>query len=269
MKRLVNMNRGSKPLSVLRWHRHVPQQGLTMVELLVAMTLGLVILLAIGSVYLGSRATYRIQEDNARLQETGRYALEVLGRSVRQAGYWNIPISPVSNATAFGGTAITGTDGASGASDTVTVQYDGLAGDRDCEGNTLAANAIVQDAYRLNGNDLQCDGNADSTVDPQTLVSDIEDVQILYGIDTNNDQSVDQYVAAPADWNQVYSARVCVLARSPNSVNNAPQRFLNCRGALGISTGTAAFTTAGAGDLRLRRVFVATYSLRNRITNLP
>lgn len=264
------MNRDGKPYSpVLRWRRHVSQQGLTMVELLVAMTLGLVILLAIGSVYLGSRATYRIQEDNARLQETGRYALEVLGRSLRQAGYWNIPISPVSKATAFGGTAITGTNGASGAPDTVTVQYDGLAGDRDCEGNTLAANAVVQDAYRLNGSDLQCDGNADGTVDPQALVSDIEDVQILYGIDTNNDQSVDQYVASPANWNQVYSARICVLARSPNSVNNVPQRFLNCGGALGTFTGTAAFTTAGAGDLRLRRVFVATYSLRNRITNMP
>ncbi|WP_296825280.1 PilW family protein [Thiobacillus sp.] len=249
----------------------IQQKGFTLVELLIAMTLGLVILLAIGSIYIGSRATFRMQDDNARLQETGRYALEVFGRSIRQAGFWNMPISPVSKATGFGGTAITGVDGAAGAPDTVTVQYDGLTGDRDCEGNVLAANAVVQDDYRLSGNDLQCDGNADGTVDYQTLVSDIEDVQVLYGIHASggSDQSVEQYVAAPADWGQVYSVRVCVQARSANSVNNAPQRYLNCGGALGTATGAAAFTTAGANDLRLRRVFVATYSLRNRVTNVP
>lgn len=246
------------------------QAGLTLVEMMVSMTLGLLILLAIGSVYLGSRATYRMQEDNARLQETGRYALEVLGRSLRQAGYWNIPANlPNSRATAFGGTTIAGANGVAGAPDTVTVQYDGLAGDRDCEGNTLAANAVVQDAYRLNGNDLQCDGNADGTVDHQSLVSDVEDVQVLYGIDTNSDQSVDQYVAAPANWAQVYSARVCILARSANQVNPERQRFLNCGGALGTATGAAAFTQAPANDFRLRRAFVGTFSLRNRITSTP
>lgn len=245
------------------------QAGFSLVEMLVAMALGLLILLAIASIYVGSRQTFRMQDDNARLQETGRYALEVLGRSIRQAGFWNMPISPVATATAFGGTAITGTNGAAGAADTLTVQYDGLTGDRDCEGNALAANAVVQDAYRLNNSELQCDGNADGTVDHQALVSDIEDVQILYGIDTNNDQSADQYSALPANWNQVVSARVCVQARSANSVNSAPQRFLNCGGALGTASGAAAFTTAGANDLRLRRVFVATYNLRNRVTNVP
>jgi type IV pilus assembly protein PilW len=252
-----------------RGRTRTQQKGLTLVELMIAMTLGLLILLAIGSIYIGSRATFRMQDDNARLQETGRYALEVLGRSIRQAGFWNMPTSAVAKATGFGGTAITGVNGAAGAADSLTVQYDGLVGDRDCEGNALAANAVVQDAYRLNGNDLQCDGNADGTVDPQTLVSNIEDVQILYGIDTNGDQSVDQYVAAPANWGQVYSTRICVQARSANRVSNAPQRYLNCGGALGTAAGAAAFTTAGANDLRLRRVFVATYSLRNRVTNVP
>jgi type IV pilus assembly protein PilW len=97
-------------------------------------------------------------------------------------------------------------------------------------------------------------------------VDNLEDLQILYGIDTiGGDKSADQYVAAPGNWGQVVSARVCVQARSPNNVNNAPQRFLNCGGALGTATGGAAFTTAGAGDLRLRRTFIATINLRNRV----
>lgn len=241
-----------------------PHSGLTLVELMIAMTLGLLILLAIGSIYIGSRQTYRMQEDSARLQETGRYALETIGRSIRQAGFWNMPINPVATATAFGGTPVTGTNGAS---DTVTVQYDGLIGDRNCEGGALAANAVITDAFRLTGSDLECDGNADGTFQP--LVSDIEDVQILYGIDTNNDQSVDRYTATPANWNQVFSARVCVQARSANNVSSSPQTFLNCAGALGTASGAAAVTAAAAGDFRLRRTFIATYNLRNRVTNLP
>lgn len=249
------------------------QCGLTLVELMIAMTLGLLILLAVASVYLGSRQTYRMQEENARLQETGRYALEVLGRSIRQAGFWNMPINPVATATAFGGTPITGTDGAAGAPDTVTVQYDGLAGDRDCEGTVLVANAVISDAYSLNGSNLVCDGN-DALAAASPLVSDIEDVQIIYGVDTtptDNIQSVGQYKAVPtaAEWPFVIAARVCVQARSANNVNSVPQRFLNCGGALGTATGAAAFTTAAAGDFQLRRTFVATYNLRNRVTNVP
>jgi len=260
----------------MKRHGRSQQLGLTLVELMIAMTLGLLILLAVASIYIGSRQTFRMQEENARLQETGRYALEVVGRSIRQAGFWNMPLNPVASATAFGGTPITGANGAAGASDTVTVQYDYLAGDRDCEGtvpSTLAAPpAFVTDAYRLTGTNLECDGtDADATFQP--LVSDIEDVQILYGLDTvGNDQSADQYTPTltAANQGQVVSARVCVQARSGNSVNNTPQTFLNCSGALGTAaTAAAAFTAAGANDLRLRRTFVATYNLRNRVTNVP
>ncbi len=62
------------------------QTGFSLVELMIALTLGLIVLLAISSIYIGSQQTYRVQDDNARIQEAGRYALEVIGRSIRQAG---------------------------------------------------------------------------------------------------------------------------------------------------------------------------------------
>src|SRR4030065_1077179 len=167
-----------------------------------------------------------------------------------------MPSNPVDLATACVGTPITGVKAASPTPDTVTVQYDGLTGDRDCEGTVLTANAVITDAYSLTANNLVCDGN-DALAAASPLVSDIEDVQILYGVDTNNDQSADRYMATPANWAQVVSARGCVQARSANNVNNAPQRFLNCGGALGTATGAAAFTTAAPGDLQLRGTFIA------------
>lgn len=60
--------------------------GLSLVELMIAMTLGLVVLLAVGQVYLSSSRTYRTQEALSRLQESARYALETLGYDIRMAG---------------------------------------------------------------------------------------------------------------------------------------------------------------------------------------
>ena len=271
------------------------QKGFTLVELMIAITLGLIVLLAIGSIYIGSRQTYRVQEDNARLQEAGRYALEVIGRSLRQAGadtelsFGSAAINPTCSAPSAC-TPVIGTNGTGAAPDTLTVQFfagrdelDSGTGNwitRDCTGGivtytptgTVITNLIDvgPDAGSLaTGTGLRCTGNAGGI---QALVSDVEDFQVLYGIDTTNDQSADQYVASPtaAQWPQVVTARVCVLLQSANNgLAVAPQRYLNCAGALGTATGVGAFTTAAAGDLRLHRSFAATYNLRNRIRLAP
>jgi type IV pilus assembly protein PilW len=256
------------------------QLGLTLVEIMVSLTIGLIVLAAIGSVYLGSRQTYRVQEDNARLQEAGRYALEVIGRSVRQAGAdAEMSFNPVTGTpecnVAGVCVPVAGTNGA--ASDTLIVQF--YAGreelnagawiTRDCTGGVIASGNVVTNTFDLNGTDLRCTGGVGGA---QPLVSDIEDLQIIYGIDTSGDQSANQYVAAPtaAQWLQVVTARVCVQIRSANNgLAVTPQRFMNCAGALGTAVGAGAFTAAAAGDLRLHRSFVATYNLRNRINGAP
>ena len=264
-------------------HPHMPrcdsrlsQAGLTLLELMISLSLGLLLLTGIGTIYVGSNQTYRVQEQNARIQESGRYALEVIGRSVRQAGYWNIPTNPIALQTAFGGTAVSGTDNATNGTivDTVAVQYDGVAGSRDCEGTNITAAMIpvvVQDAIQLDvaNFELECESNVDGTVanDPQPLVSNVEDLQFHYGIDTTGDQSANRYVTANnvASWNRVVSVRACILIRSEEQgITTSTQSFLNCANAL---SGTGTLTAAG--DSRLRRTFVATFNLRNRVTNLP
>ena len=61
--------------------------GFTLVELMVAITIGLIILAVMSQVYVGSKRTYRSQEALSRLQENGRYAIDFLGRDIRMAGY--------------------------------------------------------------------------------------------------------------------------------------------------------------------------------------
>ncbi len=62
------------------------QRGLSLVELMIGIALGLVVILAVVYVFAGSRASYRHQESFSGVQEAGRIALEVLGRDIRMAG---------------------------------------------------------------------------------------------------------------------------------------------------------------------------------------
>ena len=63
------------------------QQGFSLIEMMVASTIGLLLLAGLGTVYLGSRQTYRQQDALARMQEGARYAFEVMTVDIRQAGY--------------------------------------------------------------------------------------------------------------------------------------------------------------------------------------
>lgn len=63
------------------------QRGLSLIELMISLALGLLVVLAVTYVFAGSRANYRHQDALSAVQESGRIALEVLTRDVRMAGY--------------------------------------------------------------------------------------------------------------------------------------------------------------------------------------
>lgn len=60
---------------------------MTLVELMIAMTIGLIVTVAIGQIYLSTRNVYRINENAARLQENGRFAMDEMSRDIRMAGF--------------------------------------------------------------------------------------------------------------------------------------------------------------------------------------
>lgn len=64
------------------------QRGLTITELMVSVAISIVVLSALVYVYVGSRGAYRTNEAVARVQETGRFALEWIARDIRSAGYF-------------------------------------------------------------------------------------------------------------------------------------------------------------------------------------
>jgi type IV pilus assembly protein PilW len=62
------------------------QQGVSLVELMVSLALGLVLIGGVLSLYLESQQVFRAHESLARLQEGGRYALDLMAREIRTAG---------------------------------------------------------------------------------------------------------------------------------------------------------------------------------------
>jgi len=62
-------------------------RGFSLIELLIAMALGVVLLLGLIQMFDGVRSTFNAAEAKSRIQENGRFALEFLRRDARMAGH--------------------------------------------------------------------------------------------------------------------------------------------------------------------------------------
>lgn len=72
------------------FHSARGQRGLSLIELLVSLTIGLVILTAIGTAYLNTTNTTKQREDQAQLNDPARDVMRILKQNLTQAGYVDI-----------------------------------------------------------------------------------------------------------------------------------------------------------------------------------
>ncbi len=63
------------------------QKGLSLVELLIAITLGLILVGGVIQVFLSSRVVFSTQQSISRVQESGRFAIDFISQELRLAGY--------------------------------------------------------------------------------------------------------------------------------------------------------------------------------------
>ncbi len=80
-------------------------RGLSLIELMVALTIGALMLAGAVTVYMQSRNTYRTNDAASRMQEVGRYALDVISPDVRLAGFWGLTNRPDSFSNGAGAVA--------------------------------------------------------------------------------------------------------------------------------------------------------------------
>lgn len=76
------------------------QLGLSLIELMIAVVVGLLLLGGLIQIYLSSKQSYNAQEQLARMQEGGRYAMDLITRDLRRTGYWggNVDLTTVTGA---------------------------------------------------------------------------------------------------------------------------------------------------------------------------
>lgn len=96
------------------------QLGMTLIEIMIAMLVGAFLLGGVLQVFIGSKQTNRMQENLSRLQENGRFAIDLINHDIRMAGFQGcnsivnvpinsinaLPIIPASNTIITGNEAI-------------------------------------------------------------------------------------------------------------------------------------------------------------------
>lgn len=91
------------------------------------------------------------------------------------------------------------------------------------------------------------------------LVPGVENLQLQFGQDTNNDGNVDSFADADAvtNWSRVMAVQVDVLTRTPEGVSPTAADYAF------REDGNVTTTTPPTGDSRLRRWYAGTVALRN------
>lgn len=248
------------------------QRGLTLIELMVAMVLGLLVLLAVIQILVSTRDSHRFQSNLARMQENGRFVVEKMTQAIRMNGFqgeggnaWLLGPLAASNG---GLTPLAGSNDDTNGSDTLRVAFQGT-GDafvKNCHGQPVPAGNVVLNRFAVNANDeLECalstDGGA--TWQTLTLVEGVEALHILYGVDTDADGSANQYVAFPnvANMERVVSVRIALLLVSQDDALVAEVDTTNY-GLLDAQVHAGALLP---GDRRARKLVLSTIQLRNHL----
>ncbi|MEO5365603.1 MAG: PilW family protein [Magnetococcus sp. WYHC-3] len=100
---------------------------------------------------------------------------------------------------------------------------------------------------------------------PEELVEGVEQLQILYGEDTDGDGRTNRYLAADGaglDFSRVVSLRLALLVRSPLPAAEPDTGRVYL---MGGATATTALSVVAPADGRARQVFSTTIQLRNHL----
>ncbi|RQH09945.1 PilW family protein [Paraburkholderia dinghuensis] len=248
--------------------------GHTLLELVIAVALGLVVAAGAVAAYRSQVQAFRLATDAARIHEAGMNALTLLGEQIQIAGFSpaDVPQS-LSGSAVFGcaGGRPTGADTSltckslSGRSDGIAVRYVGDTVSTwpstgglvtDCLGQAVGATGVnVVNRYHAKASgstgepELYCEGSGNVGT-AQPLVEGVELLRLRYW-PANATQSVDASVLAGEQWSSVVAVDLCVQVRGapfPRSVS-----YVDCDGA-----------SKAATDGRMRQTFWRHITLRNQ-----
>lgn len=211
------------------------EYGLTLVELMIALAVSLFIVLAATGLLVSAKAGYVSQSNHAQISDTGRFAIEVISRTLRQASYanWDAMEGPIVNPESTGA-AFAGMDARSlksrtvglsspltksiNGSDVLAVGVFGAGSGRNGDGTMLNCAGFGIGAEGSSGDsagdedrdwsifyvaedatgepELYCKYRGNDGWASQAIARGVEAFQVLYGIDTDGDLVPNKYLSA-------------------------------------------------------------------------
>jgi type IV pilus assembly protein PilW len=208
------------------------ERGFTLIELSVALLIGLFLLGGLLTLVQDMRRTFGAQSSMSQLQDSQRLAMTLIADVVQAAGYFPDPASdtlvssfPAAAPFVQAGQAIAGTRNAAAPGDTITVQFrtqlnDGVI---NCTGNT---NTVAPLLTFVNQFSVDAAGNLNCVLNNAAavpLITGVQNMQILYGVKTNFavvNNTVDSYlradqVTAGNNWSNIISVKVTLTFTNP------------------------------------------------------
>lgn len=229
-------------------------KGYSLLEVLVAMVIGLFLLAGIATSYIQSKKSYLLRNDMSALEDNGRFALELITRIVEHTGYspngrdineqffitessditpQTCPIELTSNVLK---TSILRVISDDKKGDTLSTIFhaDNIVF-TDCAGNAIQPScqlipgsrnsneSKVYNSFYLDhqNNTLMCAGSR--SAEAQVIAEGVENIQFLYGIKSlNNNKQISRYIKSSdlkgSDWSNVISVQIAILMRTLRKV---------------------------------------------------
>ncbi len=214
------------------------ERGFTLIEILIALLIGLFLLGALLTIVQANRTVFGNQNKLAQLQDGERMALTVMADVIQSAGYFPDPTSFTLTTTLtaiapFGvGESVNGIYSAAPPGDQISVRYMTAGGDGilNCSGQSNpigGPNTLYVNTFQVLNGQLVCTMNGTQ----YNLVNGVTNLSVFYGVKANAGaigNNVDTYmnatqVTAAGLWGSVISALVQLTFTNPMYVANQGQ----------------------------------------------
>ncbi|WP_175815360.1 PilW family protein [Burkholderia diffusa] len=231
----------------------------TLLEVMIAMTVGLLVLAAAGALYHAQRLAQRRAEDGFRMRDAAATALMLIGEQIQMAGFRPLDVEgPPSLPPVFGCSAgrVRGNgaqvrcEATRAASDALLIRYVGDAVSTwptigaqvsDCLGQGVGApgeRPLVENRFDAHVSpstgepELYCEGSGRPGT-PQPVVSGIDQLRVRY-LRREAAHFVDAGEMGSGDWRDVVAVHVCARARGEPM--HGPARHVDCDGRTAVSS---------------------------------
>ena len=255
------------------------QAGLTLIELMIGLAVGLLVVAVATVSLLGSRSVTGAVSDISGIQQQAAYVMRTFGTQLRQAGslYLDLGLDAdgkgeITSATAFqlrGNSEQAITEDSKKTPTKYIVQYTGYEEPTFANAGPISRNCLgapgsipagtttsIESIFTLNGTDLRCND--------QPIAQNVAAFQVRYllqGTDQDDPTMLYTNSAGVADWNRVQGVEVCLVLFGTERID-LPEgaSYTGCDG----STAVNITTLAAPRTNRMHYVFRNVFQLRSQ-----